>query len=131
MSNTEVGVKFERDPDGYAITCRVGGNRYSRYYFGQETGENAKPFRFPPVENWEELRKQANEAVMPDSLATGEAVTLVDVATVPGVKIDNVYAGVDNIFGAPLYTTSKLYLGSKAVEALTKVQERLAAKGYG
>jgi D-alanyl-D-alanine dipeptidase len=131
MSNTEVGVKFERDPDGYGITCRVGGNRYTRYYFGQETGENAKLFRFPPVDNWEELRKQANEAVMPAALATGEAVTLVDVATIPNVKIENVYAGVDNIFGAPLYTVNKLYLGSKAVEALTKVQERLASKGYG
>ena len=41
------------------------------------------------------------------------------------------YAGADNIFGAPLYTVNKLYLGSKAVEALTKVQERLASKGYG
>ena len=37
MSKTEVSVKFERDPDGYGITCRVGGNRYSRYYFGQVT----------------------------------------------------------------------------------------------
>jgi D-alanyl-D-alanine dipeptidase len=109
----------------------VGGNRYTRYYFGQETGEKAKPFRFPPVENWEELRKQANETVMPAALTSGEAVTLVDVASIPGVKINNVYAGADNIFGAPLYTVDKLYLGSKAVEALAKVQERLATKGYG
>ena len=35
MSNTEVAVKFERDPDGYGITCRVGGNRYTRYYLVQ------------------------------------------------------------------------------------------------
>ncbi|MBR4958459.1 MAG: hypothetical protein IKY55_03455, partial [Phascolarctobacterium sp.] len=131
MSNTEVAVKFERDPDGYGITCRVGGNRYTRYYFGQETGENAKSFRFPPVDNWEELRKQANEAVMPAALATGEAVTLVDVATISNIKIENVYAGADNIFGAPLYAVNKLYLGSKAVEALAKVQESLATKGYG
>lgn len=131
MSNTEVAVKFERDPDGYGITCRVGGNRYSRYYFGTQTGENGKQFRFPPVADWEKLRADANATVMPAALASGTQVELVDLAAVPGVQIKSVYAGSDNIFGVPLYTSSKLYLGSEAAKALEQVQKQLEKKGFG
>lgn len=35
MNNTETSVRFERDPDGYGITCKIGGNRYSRAFLGQ------------------------------------------------------------------------------------------------
>ena len=44
MNNTETSVRFERDPDGYGITCKIGGNRYSRAFFGSDRG---KPFRIP------------------------------------------------------------------------------------
>ncbi len=131
MSNTEAAVKFERDPDGYGITCRVGGNRYSRFYFGQETGENAQPFRFPAVEDWEKLRVDANAAVMPIALASGTQAQLVDLASIEGLHLNSVYAGSDNCFGAPLYASEKLYLASNAAEALNKVQQELAKHGYG
>lgn len=54
-----------------------------------------------------------------------------DAATVAGVKVNSVYAGSDNLFGAPLYTTPKLFVSKEAAAALGKVQQRLAPYGYG
>ena len=133
MSNTEAGVRFERDPDGYGISCRVGGNTYSRYFLGTTTGERAKSFRLAErsAEDWAKLRAEAAKAAVPAALAAGEQAQLVDVATVAGVKVNSVYAGSDNLFGAPLYTTSKLFVSKEAAAALGKVQKRLAPYGYG
>ena len=133
MSNTEAGVRFERDPDGYGISCRVGGNTYSRYFLGTTAGERAKPFRLEErsAEEWAKLRAEAAKAAVPAALAAGEQAHLVDAATVAGVKVNSVYAGSDNLFGAPLYTTSKLFVSKEAAAALGKVQQRLAPYGYG
>ena len=133
MSNTEAGVRFERDPDGYGISCRVGGNTYSRYFLGTTAGERAKPFRLEErsAEDWAKLRAEAAKATVPAALAAGEHAQLVDAATVAGVKVNSVYAGSDNLFGAPLYTTPKLFVSKEAAAALGKVQQRLAPYGYG
>ena len=133
MSNTEAGVRFERDPDGYGISCRVGGNTYSRYFLGTTAGERAKPFRLEErsAEDWAKLRAEAAKATVPAALAAGEQAQLVDAATVAGVKVNSVYAGSDNLFGAPLYTTPKLFVSKEAAAALGKVQQRLAPYGYG
>ena len=133
MSNTEAGVRFERDSDGYGISCRVGGNTYSRYFFGTTQGERAKPFRLEErsAEEWAKLREEAAKAAVPAALAAGEQAQLVDVASVAGLKVNSVYAGSDNLFGAPLYTTSKLFVSKEAAAALGRVQQRLAPYGYG
>lgn len=54
MNNTETSVRFERDPDGYGITCKIGGNRYSRAFFGPD---REKPFRIPQPSDWQGDRK--------------------------------------------------------------------------
>lgn len=133
MSNTEAGVRFERDTDGYGISCRVGGNTYSRYFLGTTQGERAKPFRLEErsAEEWAKLREEAAKAAVPAALAAGEQAQLVDAASVAGLKVNSVYAGSDNLFGAPLYTTSKLFVSKEAAAALGKVQQRLAPYGYG
>lgn len=133
MSNAEAGVRFERDTDGYGISCRVGGNTYSRYFLGTTQGERAKPFRLEErsAEDWAKLRAEAAKAAVPAALAAGEQAQLVDAASVAGVKVNSVYAGSDNLFGAPLYTTSKLFVSKEAAAALGKVQQRLAPYGYG
>lgn len=133
MSNTEAGVRFERDTDGYGISCRVGGNTYSRYFLGTTQGERAKPFRLEErsAEDWTKLREEAAKATVPAALAAGEQAQLVDAASVAGVKVNSVYAGSDNLFGAPLYTTPKLFVAKDAAAALGRVQQRLAAYGYG
>ena len=133
MSNTEASVRFERDSDGYGISCRVGGNTYSRYFLGTTQGERAKPFRLEErsAEEWAKLREEAAKVAVPVALAAGEQAQLVDAATVAGVKINSVYAGSDNLFGAPLYSTPKLFVAKDAAVALGRVQQRLAAYGYG
>lgn len=133
MSNTEASVRFERDSDGYGISCRVGGNTYSRYFLGTTQGERAKPFRLEErsAEDWAKLRAEAAKAAVPAALAAGEQAQLVDAASVAGLKVNSVYAGSDNLFGAPLYSTPKLFVAKDAAAALGRVQQRLAAYGYG
>ena len=133
MTSSESSVRFERYSDGYGISCRVGGHVYSRYFLGNTTGERAKEFRFPArsAEEWAKLRAEAAAAVLPPALAAGEQVELVDASTIAGVKIDSRYGSADNCFGAPLYTNEKLYLGKEAAAALGKVQQHVAAYGFG
>lgn len=133
MSSTEASVRFERDTDGYGISCRVGGHTYSRYFMGEGVGERAKPFRLPErsAEDWTKLREEAAKAAMPAALAAGEEAQLVDAVGISGVKVASVYSGSDNLFAAPLYTTPRLYVASAIVPALSKAQQQLAAHGYG
>lgn len=133
MNRSEATVKFERDNDGYGIACRVGGHTYSREYFGFGVGEREKPFRFPELsaEKWAELRTSAANAVMPAALAVGAKADLVNAAFIPGVKVNSVYAQEANCFGAPLYTTNAVYMSRGAAEALGKVQQKMAERGYG
>ena len=42
MTSSESSVRFERDQDGYGISCRVGGHVYSRAFVGTTTGERGK-----------------------------------------------------------------------------------------
>lgn len=129
MNNTETSVRFERDPDGYGITCKIGGNRYSRAFFG---ADREKPFRLPQPEDWQALKNAAAEAVMPAALAEGKQARLVDVAkAVPGIKLDLRYAGTDNCFGVPIVDVQKAYLDQEAAAALSRVKKKLADYGYG
>lgn len=133
MSSTEASVRFERDVDGYGISCRVGGHTYSRYFMGTGVGERAKPFRLPErsAEDWNKLRSEAEQSAEPEALKVGEQAKLVDAALLAGVKIESVYAARDNLFGAPLYLTPKLYVAEGVLPALAKVQETLHEQGYG
>lgn len=131
ITGSEANVSFERDKEGYGITCKVGGHRYSRYFLGTGNGENALPFRFPAVDNWDLLRSEADKAAMPSALSSGEQARLVNLATVPDIKLSPVYAGSENCFGAPLYTTSDMYLADNAAAALEQVNKELRTWGFG
>ena len=133
MTSSESTVRFERDGDGYGIACRVGGHVYTRAFMGRGTGERGKALRFAPHSEaeWNQLRAQAAAAPMPAALAAGQQVELVDASTIAGVQVDSRYGRSDNCFGAPLYTSVKLYVGREAAAALDKVQRHLAAYGYG
>ncbi len=133
LYNSEVEVKFVRDSDGYGISCRIGGHSYSRAFFGQTEGERAAAFRIPEhsQEEWADLRNQAKQAVMPDFLQTDHVAKLVRIDNLPGIHAENVYATADNLFAAPLYTTTDLYLAEPAALALQDVMKDLAKFGYG
>lgn len=131
ITGSEANVSFERDKDGYGITCKVGGHRYSRYFLGTGNGENALPFRLPAVNDWEKLRSDADKAAMPAALAAGTQAQLVNLANISGLKLVSVYAGSDNCFGVPLYKSSNMYLAAEAAAALEKVNKELNTWGYG
>lgn len=131
ITGSEANVSFERDKDGYGITCKVGGHRYSRYFLGTGNGENALPFRLPAVNDWEKLRSDADKAVMPAALAAGAQAQLVNLANISGLKLVSVYAGSDNCFGAPLYKSQNMYLAAETAAALEKVSKELNTWGYG
>lgn len=131
ITGSEANVSFERDKDGYGITCKVGGHRYSRYFLGTGNGENALPFRLPAVNDWEKLRSDVDKAVMPAALAAGTQAQLVNLANISGLKLVAVYAGSDNCFGAPLYKSPNMYLAAEAAAALEKVNKELNTWGYG
>ncbi len=131
ITGSEAKVSFERDKDGYGITCKVGGHRYSRYFLGTGNGENAVPFRLPAVNDWEKLRSDAEKAAMPAALATGTQAQLVNLANISGLKLVSVYAGSDNCFGATLYKSPNMYLAAEAAAALEKVNKELNTWGYG
>lgn len=129
MNNTETSVRFERDPDGYGITCKIGGNRYSRAFFGPD---REKPFRIPQPSDWQRLKKAASEAAIPSALTTGKQAELVDVTkAITGIKLDLRYAGTNNCFGMSIVDVKKAYLDRVAAVALGRVQKRLADYGYG
>lgn len=126
----EVSVKFERDGDGYGTTLRVGGHLYTRMFFvGEKEGELG--MRLPPREDWDMLRAEANKISVPVALQRGAQEQLVNLANIKGLKLDNVYAGSNNLFGAPLYAVNKLYLNKSAAAALVKAQAEVTKKGYG
>lgn len=126
----EAGVKFDRDDDGYGVAIRIGGHIYSRMFFaGERDGDNS--YRLPERKDWDKLREEANKISVPAKLTGGQQDTLVNLNTIAGIKIKNVYATADNFFGAPLYTKLDLYLNKKAADALAKVQTEVARKGYG
>lgn len=126
----EVSVKFERDNDGYGVSLRVGGHVYTRMFFaGEKEGELG--MRLPPRGDWDALRTAAKAASMPPALQRGAQEPLVNLASVKGLKLVNVYGGSDNLFGAPLYAVNKLYLNRSAAAALAKAQGEVAKKGYG
>ncbi|MFQ9523604.1 MAG: M15 family metallopeptidase [Phascolarctobacterium faecium] len=117
------------DPDGYGITCKIGGNRYSRAFFGPD---REKPFRIPQPSDWQGLKKAASEAVIPSALTTGKQAELVDVTkAITGIKLDLRYAGTNNCFGMSIVDVKKAYLDRVAAGALGRVQKRLADYGYG
>lgn len=131
ITGSEANVSFERDKDGYGITCKIGGHRYSRYFLGTGNGENALPFRLPAVNDWEKLRSDAEKAAMPAALAAGTQAQLVNLANISGLKLVSVYAGSDNCFGVPLYKSQSMYLAAEAAAALEKVNKELNTWGYG
>ena len=133
MGGSETAVHFDRDPDGYAITCRVGGHVYTRAFFGYTEGEREKKFAIPAhtAENWLKMSEEAKAAVLPSKLTTGKKVDLVDASTISGIKINSVYGSENNFFGHAIYDNTKLYVGQEVAIALGKVQQELAKQGYG
>jgi D-alanyl-D-alanine dipeptidase len=95
---------------------------------------NAAPpvFHIDPVKPVAELLPVALAATPPVEQGTFRAPDLVELATLdPRIKLDIRYATTHNFLGVPLYSQARAFLQRPAAEALLRVQQRLAAEGYG
>ena len=126
----EVSIKFDRDEDGFGVALRIGGHVYTRMFFAGER-EGDAPFRLPARNDWDKLRTEANKISVPLNLTQGKQDELVNLKTIKGLRLKNIYATQNNFFGVPLYTSSELYLTKGAALALAKAQAELSKKGYG
>ncbi|MGL5206656.1 MAG: M15 family metallopeptidase [Acidaminococcaceae bacterium] len=127
LTNTEASVKFERDKDGHGISCIIGGNRYTRVFFGPEKGNY---FKIKTTKPLDDLRQEIQNAVMPVQTSPNVA-QLVNLAAITGLKFDLRYATDENCFSTPLYESSKAYLNKNAADALGRVSEKLSDYGFG
>jgi D-alanyl-D-alanine dipeptidase len=67
-----------------------------------------------------------------DRLARADAgKRMVDLASIPGIRLDIRYATRDNFMKRALYPTPRAFLRAPAAEALRKIQEDLAKEGLG
>lgn len=133
LGGSETEVHFDRDSDGYGITCRVGGHMYTRAFFGYTQGERNKSFAIPThsEEKWLKMRSEAGVAVVPKKLQFGKLVELVNAKNILGIKLKSVYGETDNLFQHALYDNTNMYVAREVAEALAKVQESLQGYGYG
>ena len=130
LLSAEAPVHFERDTEGNGIACKIGGKRFTRYFF---PGEGGKVFRVEANADYQSLKDAAPGAVMPAKLRQGgQAGRLVRIrSAVPNARFDLRYAGSDNIFGAPLYEAVEAFAEEETAAALKKAADKLAVRGYG
>jgi len=121
-------LRFETS-QGRVVALTLKGQRLARRDFGAEVvaaiqgGLSASPGV---------LRAAALAAVPPTESAPPRASDLVDLASIdPRIRFDIRYATADNFMGFPLYEQAAAYLQRPAAQALGRVQEALAAQGYG
>jgi len=69
---------------------------------------------------------------MYERLARADAAKrMVDLAGIPGIRLDIRYATQDNFMKRTLYPTPRAFLRAPAADALRKIQEELAQEGLG
>ncbi len=121
---------FQRDRNGKATEVVLSGIHFPRRKLD---GEDGQTFRIKPVKPIEELRKEAMRASPPVEKGEFRKSDLVELAKLdPTIKINLRYATDNNFMGTPLYPKSaRAYMQRPAAEALVRVHQKLAAKGYG
>ena len=122
-------LKFERDKSGRGITCIIDKQRYSRIFFA---GENDNDFKVTLTQSIEVLRKNVQSVVLPNqqnSLAEAKLVNLA--AKDQQIRINMIYATDKNFVGTVVYENTGAYLDEQAVDALSRVNRKLAEYGYG
>jgi D-alanyl-D-alanine dipeptidase len=85
-----------------------------------------------PVRPIAELLPQALAATPPVEHGRFRPPELVELVTLdPTIHLDIRYASSNNFLGTPLYQQARAFLQRPAAEALVRVQQSLAAEGYG
>jgi serine beta-lactamase-like protein LACTB len=120
---------FARDAAGRATKVEAAKVVFERRKIDGEGGET---FRIKPLRPLAALRKEALAAAPPREEGEFRAVDMVDLAAVdPAIKFDIRYATDNNFLSTPFYASAKAFMQRPAVEAVGRVQKKLAGQGYG
>lgn len=122
-------LRFERDPKGNATAVYLGAIRFPRRDFGAEAEAGIQAAM---QSNIAALRQAARSASPPVESTTRKTADLVSLPGVdPRIRLDVRYAGTNNFMGQPIYESAAAYLQRPAAEAVGRIQQSLAARGYG
>ncbi|HXD87991.1 MAG TPA: serine hydrolase [Urbifossiella sp.] len=119
---------FTRDKNGRAAQVEAAHVLFKRRTID---GENGATFKIKPVRPLDQLRKEALAAKPPAERGQFLKPDLIDLAAIPGIKFDIRYATENNFLGTKFYNSAKAFMQRPAAEALARVNEKLAASGYG
>lgn len=99
---------------------------------GPRLPEPDRNFRIQLQKPLAELQKIADQATPPPQPAGLLRPDLVDLAGLsPSIRLDIRYATANNFMGAPMYSQAVAYLQRPAAQALLRVHQALASKGFG
>jgi len=122
-------LEFERDGNGHIVDASLNGIRFpSRPFEGTEGGV----FQMPPEVPVSDLEKIALAASPPEEKGDFRDADLVDITDYSDrIKLDIRYASDRNFLGVPVYSTARAFMQRPAAEALARISNKLAEKGYG
>ncbi len=105
-----------------------GRGRMGRRPIGPADGD---VFRIAPVRPVAQILREAETVTPPGFVSRSADHQLVDLSTIPGVKLDVRYATDDNFMGAALYPFEGAYAHKPAADALASVARELSAYDIG
>ncbi len=98
----------------------------------QIQGEDADTFRIVPVRPVDELRREALAATPPEEEGTFADSDLVELTALdPSIRLDVRYASTNNFMSTRFYDEPRAFMQRPAAEALVRVNQALAERGYG
>jgi D-alanyl-D-alanine dipeptidase len=114
--------------NGRAMALYGSAGRMGRRPIGPAEGD---VFRIDPVRPVAGILRESQSATPPAFVQSGGADDLVDLSTIPNVRLDVRYATDDNFMGAALYPFEAAYARRSAADALAAAAAELATYDLG
>ncbi len=120
---------FDRNNAGQIDNASLNGIAFARRSVGNIEGD---VFQISPVKPVSVLEREALLAVPPKEDGEFKQADLVDITEYSDtIKLDIRYASDRNFLGVPVYSSARAFLQRPAAEALARISNNLAKKGYG
>ena len=120
---------FARNNKGKIDTVSLNDIDFARRSVGNIDGD---VFHITPVKPVSVLEREALLAAPPKEAGKFNQADLVDITKYSDtIKLDIRYASNDNFLGVPVYSSARAFLQRPAAEAMARVGDSLAKKGYG
>ena len=115
-----------------ALLIRRGAILISLAAVAPSAQEFQQTFKVQPLRPIPELRAEALKAQPPTETGEFRMPDLVELVKLdPTIKLDIRYAQANNFLRTPVYSQARAFLQRPAAEAVTRVNRKLRARGYG